>query len=195
MINCVFSEFFYCFEIPVLYLIQSSFPGCNIHVRHSYFEIIWINAKFFSLTGSDRWRSPTNVRRPNVRRRLTPTPLPLPPVLHNGRTLPLPPQYSVTDVHYCLERREATLCYCLCRSNVCSLSSRVVPPSHCEDQSTQPWAILHFYRYSWCHVIDHMQSWVCLVNTWICHRLHLMLTSLGLYIYFFVHYFNHKTLV
>lgn len=105
------------------------------------------------------------------------------------------PQYSVTDVHYCLERREATLCYCLCRSNVCSLSSRVVAPSHCEDQSTQPWAILQYYRYSWCHVIDHMQTWACLVNTWICHRLHLMLTSLGLYIYFFVNYFNHKTLV
>lgn len=91
-----------------------------------------------------------------------------------------------------VEGREGTWCYCLCRSNVCSLSSRVVPPSHCEDQSTQPWAILHFYRYSWCHVFDHMQSWACLVNTWICYRLYLMLTSLGLYIYFFVNYFNHK---
>lgn len=69
MINCVFFEFFYCFKILVLYLIEFLFIGCNIYVRYFYFEIIWINVKFFSLIGSDRWRTLTNVRRLNVRRR------------------------------------------------------------------------------------------------------------------------------
>lgn len=105
----------------------------------------------------------------------------------------LSPQYSVMNEHSCLEGREGTLCYCLCRSNVCSLSSRVVSPSHREDQSAQPWAMLHCYRYSWCQVFDHMQSWACLGNTWVCYRLYLMLTALGLYIYFIVlFFFNHK---